>query len=96
VDFLDLQEAETTDGGDGDDGADSPASVFARYCFDRGLKIMPGMKCDSVYACFEQSGQPKELCQHSARLCFADMDVDDVRDGARMLVQLYREYTGKR
>jgi len=102
VDFLGLPEAETTteigvgvDVG-GKDGTDSPASVFARYCFERGLKFMPGIKCDSVSECFEQSGQPKELCQSSARLCFADMDIDDVWDGARLLIELYREYTGKR
>jgi 2-aminoadipate transaminase len=99
VDFLDLPEAETmqvdVDVGV-EDGTDSPASVFARYCFERGLKFMPGMKCDSVFESFEQSGQPKELCQNSARLCFADMDADDVGDGARLLIELYREYTGKR
>lgn len=93
VDFLDLPEADNEIGSDS--GADSPASTFARYCFKRGLKFMPGIKCDSVYDCFEQSGQPQELCQNSARLCFADMDVQDVADGAKLLVQLYREYTEK-
>eukprot|EP00531_Pseudo-nitzschia_arenysensis_P007519 CAMPEP_0116117666 /NCGR_PEP_ID=MMETSP0329-20121206/1693_1 /TAXON_ID=697910 /ORGANISM="Pseudo-nitzschia arenysensis, Strain B593" /LENGTH=473 /DNA_ID=CAMNT_0003611243 /DNA_START=142 /DNA_END=1563 /DNA_ORIENTATION=+ len=93
VDFLDLPGVKTLC--DGSSGSDSPASVFARFCFDRGLKFMPGIKCDSVFESFEQSKQPKELCQNSARLCFADMDLDDVEDGARMLVDLYREYTGK-
>ena len=93
VDFLDLPGAETHS--DTSSGADFPASVFARFCFDRGLKIMPGIKCDSVFESFEQSRQPKELCQNSARLCFADMDLDKVEDGARFLVDLYREYTGK-
>ena len=94
VDFLDLPGAETQV--DGDCGEDSPASLFARLCFGRGLKFMPGIKCDSVVECFEQSGQPKDLCQYSARLCFADMDVDDVGDGALLLIELYREYTGKK
>lgn len=100
VDFLDLPAAaaETTRvvGSSTEEGADnSPASLFARYCLARGLKIMPGIKCDSVFDCFEQSGQPKELCQNSARLCFADMDVNDIADGARLLIQLHKEYTGK-
>ena len=73
----------------------SSAEIFAVYCLDRGLKFMPGVRCDSVLEGFEQSGQPKELCQHSARLCFADMDIIDVSDGAKLLVKLYREYTGK-
>jgi hypothetical protein len=73
----------------------SSAEIFAGYCLDRGLKFMPGVRCDSVLEGFEQSGQPKELCQHSARLCFADMDTKDVSDGAKLLVKLYREYTGK-
>ena len=93
VDFLDLPDAEKQDGDKC--AADSPASIFARFCFDRGLKFMPGIKCDSVFERFEQSGQPKELCQHSARLCFADMDVDDIENGARFLIELYREYIGK-
>jgi hypothetical protein len=73
----------------------SSAEIFAGYCLDRGLKFMPGMRCDSVLEGFEESGQPKELCQHSARLCFADMELKDVSDGAKLLVKLYREYTGK-
>ena len=84
VDFLDLPEA--------DDESNSPAEMFARYCLDHGLRFMPGIKCDSVFECFEQSGQPKELCHNSARLCFADMNIDDIENGARLLVRLYREY----
>eukprot|EP00536_Pseudo-nitzschia_multiseries_P002562 jgi/Psemu1/183704/e_gw1.34.173.1 len=88
VDFLDLPQAEN-------EVSDSPASLFAKYCLDRGLKFMPGVKCDLVMDCFEQSQQPKELCGSSARLCFADMDRNDVTDGAKLLVQLYREYVAK-
>ena len=76
-------------------GLPETASVFAAYCFDRGLRFMPGTKCDSVVEGFEQSGQPKELCENSARLCFADMDEGNVVDGATLLVRLYREYVGK-
>ena len=90
VDFLDLPEPDSQSS-----ATESPASVFARFCFERGLKFMPGIKCDSVFDNFEQSKQRKGLCQNSARLCFADMDVDDVEDGAKMLIQLYREYIGK-
>ena len=90
VEFLDLPLAETKVDDVGAD--DSPASVFARYCLDRGLKFMPGVRCDSVMDCFEQSQQSKGLCGSSARLCFADMDQNDVADGAELLVQLYREY----
>merc|ERR1711862_948464 len=83
VDFLDLPEI--------DDEANSPAAMFAKYCLDNGLKFMPGVKCDSVFECFEQSRQPKELCHNSARLCFADMNIDDTEDGARLLIRLYRK-----
>ena len=117
VEFLDLPEAGTSNanncnGNDSNDGdgasakpSSSPASIFSEYCLDRGLKIMPGIRCDPVHthpapktedSLFDQCGQqPRDLCYHSARLCFADMDADDVADGARLLARLYREYTGK-
>mmetsp|Transcript_18589 Transcript_18589/g.27570 ORF Transcript_18589/g.27570 Transcript_18589/m.27570 type:complete len:502 (+) Transcript_18589:38-1543(+) len=90
VEFLDLTTAEKKI--DNNVIEDSPVSTFAKFCLDHGLKFMPGVKCDSVLDCFEQSQQPKELCETSARLCFADMDAGDVADGAKLLVHLYRKY----
>ena len=70
--------------------------TFYSFCLGRGLKFMPGIKCDPMMEDnFEMSMQEKGLCQHSARLCFADMDKDDIAEGAHLLVTLYREYAGK-
>lgn len=68
---------------------------FYQYCLDRGVKFMPGTKCDPFLESCEQSMQPKDLCHNAARLCFADMDKQDVSDGAMLLVALYREYVEK-
>lgn len=59
---------------------------------ERGVKIMPGVRCDPTIQDYYCSGQPKELCYQSARLCFADMDQTDVEEGAKHLVQYYQEF----
>jgi thiaminase/transcriptional activator TenA len=90
VDFKNLPEpsaAEDTPSVGGD-----AAAAFAKYCFDRGLKIMPGSRADSVLEDCASSRQPKDLCFNSARLCFADMDVQDLEEGATLLIQYYRQY----
>jgi DNA-binding transcriptional MocR family regulator len=87
VDFVDLPNNE--------DEFKDPASAFAQFCLDRGLKIMPGTRCDSTLQDYASSQQSGELCYNSARLCFADMDVQDVEKGAKLLIECYREYTGK-
>lgn len=69
------------------------ASTFAGYCLKRGLKFMPGVRCDSVINDCTSSNVPHDLCKNSARLCFADMDVKDVEEGAKLLLQYFREYT---
>ena len=75
---------------------------FANYCQDGGLTIMSGLICDAMldddegnYNTVEQqSHQSRELCKHSARLCFAYMDKADIVDAAKLLIKLYREYIG--
>ena len=90
VDFLDLPRTEDETG-----AGEPPSSAFASHCLRHGLRFMPGVRCDPVVDGFQQSGQPKDLCESSARLCFADMDLHDVSDGAKLLVRLYREYVAK-
>ena len=90
VEFANLSAAGTSS--DVGSAPEDPASRFARYCAGHGLKVMPGTKCDLVPDDFLQSEQPRDLCHNAVRLCFADMDRDDVEAGARRLIELYRAY----
>ncbi|KAL3914806.1 MAG: hypothetical protein SGILL_005947 [Bacillariaceae sp.] len=87
VDFLDLPKDESSQL--------DPASAFATYCLSRGLKFMPGVRCDPLVDDCDQSRQSKDLCYNSARLCFADQNVEDVENGAKLLIDCYRDYTSQ-
>jgi DNA-binding transcriptional MocR family regulator len=68
-------------------------TVFLEYCEGKGVKFLPGKRCD----CLQEdngalSGLPADACQKGARLCFADMDLTDIEQGAELLVTCYREY----
>jgi DNA-binding transcriptional MocR family regulator len=71
-------------------------TTFVEYCESQGVKFLPGKRCDpldeenSNAAAF--SGLPPNECQKWARLCFADLDVEDLEDGAKLLISCYREY----
>lgn len=60
---------------------------FAEYCLDRDIKFLPGRSCDP----FE--GQE---CAQYGRLCFADLPLSDLEEGARKLGGLLNAYQSDR
>ena len=78
-------------------GIDDTA-VFDEYCQSKGVKFLAGRRCDSLSSEDDKEGEniwtcglPANTCQKRARLCFADMDFDDLEQGARLLVSCYRD-----
>jgi DNA-binding transcriptional MocR family regulator len=74
---------------------------FAAYCLEsNGVKILPGPSCDpfiddSVSASSEKTNtteQDVDFVSNHARLCFADLVLEDLEKGARRLLELLREY----
>jgi 2-aminoadipate transaminase len=66
------------------------ASVFLEFCKSKGLKFLSGERCDTFHGL---SGLGDSLlCNLSARLCFADMNVEDMRKGAKLLVSSFQEF----
>jgi DNA-binding transcriptional MocR family regulator len=59
------------------------AADFLEYCLYRGIRFLPGEQCDP-----SNSGSLSQF----ARLCFADLDETDLRDGAQLFVSLYRGF----
>jgi 2-aminoadipate transaminase len=67
-------------------------TAFLEYCDGRGVKFLPGKRCDTTGA---EGESPTSACQKWARLCFADLDVADIEKGSRLLLSCYREYLAK-
>ena len=75
---------------------------FLPYCQERGVNFLPGIRCGSFVRRQEpQQHQQQHAandddnddeCKRSARLCFADMNVDDIENGAQLLVKCYQEF----
>jgi len=59
------------------------ASDFLDYCCERGISFLPGDRCDP-----SNSGSLSQCI----RLCFADLDETDLKDGAELFVLLYRRF----
>ena len=70
------------------------AKEFLAYCRPRGVTFLPGSRCDSFVNTTNTNDDDEtgEACRRSARLCFADMDVEDIQEGAELLVQCYRDF----
>ena len=79
---------------------------FLPYCQERGVNFLPGIRCASFVRRQEPKQQQRHVanddddddddnddeCKRSARLCFADMNVDDIENGAKLLIKCYQEF----
>lgn len=67
--------------------------MFLEFC-DGRIKFMPGVRCDIAKG-MDPTYHKKEdrLFTSNARLCFADLDVDDLETGIAELIACFREYT---
>ena len=80
------------------------ATDVLKYCREHGqVNFLVGDRCDSFSTINEEeekkssniwytSELPADCCQYSARLCFADLDLKDLKDGAKTLVSAFQEY----
>lgn len=73
---------------------------FLQYCIDRKkpIKFMPGTRCDPLFddnveelITTTEKTTEEELSQYG-RLCFADLDVSDLKEGATKLILCFKEY----
>lgn len=70
---------------------------FLGICMMKGVKFLPGGRCDpfegqdSVSA---SSGLGHNEFNSHARLCFADMDLEEIEKGAKLLVLCFKEMAG--
>ena len=51
-----------------------------------------GNNDDDVARMMYESELPPDCCQYSARLCFADLTLEDLEEGAKRLVSAFQEY----
>jgi DNA-binding transcriptional MocR family regulator len=69
-------------------------TAFVEYCESQGVKFLPGKRCDPLDEHANKfSGLPPNECKKWARLCFADLDVEDLEHGAKLLLSCYRDYS---
>jgi len=76
------------------DGIDD-TTIFLEYCVERGIRFLPGERCDVTTTSTNRSsedGQGMSSCRRYARFCFADLDLEDIVEGANLLVECYRDY----
>lgn len=70
---------------------------FLGICMREGVKFLPGGRCDPFEGeenISASSGlDPNEFKSH-ARLCFADMDLEEIENGAKLLVLCFQEMAG--
>ncbi len=74
------------------DGIDNTGD-FLTFCSDRGVRFLPGERCDVSGP--QENHYPNDQrtdCRRWARFCFADLDMDELETGAKLIVQCYREY----
>ena len=77
---------------------------FREYCQSRGVSFLAGRRCDTWDDDDDDtddsdnnnleaiSGLPRNASDSWARLCFADLDERELKDGANLLIQCYREF----
>ena len=61
------------------------------------VKFLPGKTCDAFHGDMNDvlSGLSQNFGESSARLCFADMDIDELETGATLLVAKFQEYMSR-
>jgi DNA-binding transcriptional MocR family regulator len=70
---------------------------FLGICMREGVKFLPGGRCDPFKG--EENVSASRGLDHNefkshARLCFADMDLEEIENGAKLLVLCYQEMAG--
>jgi DNA-binding transcriptional MocR family regulator len=71
---------------------------WLEFCLKRGVQFLPGSRCNvisSTSSCDDKHGtvmDKNDGCQQWARLCFADLDMDQIKVGANLLISCYRDY----
>lgn len=82
------------------DGIDDTGD-FLTFCVDRGIRFLPGERCDVSHddTSTNNGSRPSSTtstdstdCRRWARVCFADLDLNELEAGAHRMVQVYREY----
>jgi DNA-binding transcriptional MocR family regulator len=64
---------------------------FGGYCLESGgVKILPGPSCDPFVT--DDTTEGTDFVSNHARLCFADLSLEDLEHGARRLKELLQEY----
>lgn len=72
------------------DGVDDTKDLL-ELCSERGIRFLPGERCD-VSGPNDAASSTLNDCRRWARLCFADLDMEDIEKGAGLLLDCYREY----
>jgi DNA-binding transcriptional MocR family regulator len=78
-------------------------SQLLEYCLKRGVGFLSGSRCnisirsgnndnDEHGNVMDNSNDDTDYCQQWARLCFADLDMQQLKEGATLLVSCYRDY----
>jgi 2-aminoadipate transaminase len=73
------------------DGINDTGS-FLSFCSERGVRFLPGERCDVSHGDDNDSTTNFGDCRRWARFCFADLELEDLEKGASLVVQCYREY----
>jgi DNA-binding transcriptional MocR family regulator len=70
------------------------AEEFLEICMRKGVKFLPGGRCDPFENASASSGLDHDEFHSHARLCFADMDLEEIESGAKLLVSCFQEMAG--
>jgi DNA-binding transcriptional MocR family regulator len=73
------------------DGVADTNAFLEEVCVNRGVRFLTGQRCDVTSGSveLEESSSP---CRRYARFCFADLDVEDIKKGANLVLECYRAY----
>ncbi|EED87551.1 aminotransferase [Thalassiosira pseudonana CCMP1335] len=75
-------------------GVDSDALLA--FCMnDYGVKFMPGSRCDPFAGEDDDNGSSGALIKCCARLCFADLDRDELVDATKAVIQAFRSFVDR-
>lgn len=75
-------------------GVDSDA-LLAFSMNDYGVKFMPGSRCDPFAGEDDDNGSSGALIKCCARLCFADLDRDELVDATKAFIQAFRSFVDR-
>ena len=69
-------------------------SDFLEFCVERGIRFLPGVRCDvtTLSSSSLEFENESNFCRRYARFCFADLDLDDIQEGANRVLKCFRDY----